>query len=217
MNSKGFIGVACAVILGASVAGCGGSADSASSGRPSAASPQAAATGTESEQSGGTQGFNGPWGAVLRDEYQNATSDLVRNALADGNVTQPEVAAIQSQFTECMASRDHVATWTPGDDRYQVALGDEEPSQAESDALGADAQECEAQAGVSVVSLYFRMLGNPKNADQATIMAACFVRSGIAPKGYTANDYKRDASADPPPSFFSDTRANSCSQNPLGS
>jgi hypothetical protein len=59
------------------------------------------------------------------------------------------------------------------------------------------------------------MRRNAGNADEWTIMADCLVRTGLAPEGYSAEDYGRDAPADTLPFDKDDPRFGQCIADPL--
>jgi hypothetical protein len=50
---------------------------------------------------------------------------------------------------------------------------------------------CDQSTPMSAVSLYYQMQRNPQRQDEFSIVAACFVRKGVMPPGYTGADLAR--------------------------
>jgi hypothetical protein len=61
---------------------------------------------------------------------------------------------------------------------------------------------------------YTKMYTNPQKQDIREVTAACLVRKGVVPAGYTGTDYQRDRSADPKPEWFESADALSCYADP---
>ncbi len=91
------------------------------------------------------------------------------------------------------------------------------PPPPEQDPAERDAKECEAASAYGAVALYYRIRRNPQNKDERELMAACLVRKGVVPAGYSATDFQRDTRAQPPPSYLESAAALACSADPLNS
>lgn len=75
--------------------------------------------------------------------------------------------------------------------------------------------DCQKQTAGTVELIFTGMKKNPQNEDITEVMAACLVRSKLAPAGYSGADYYRDA----PKNFpfgHNDSRFRDCIHDPKG-
>lgn len=151
----------------------------------------------------------GPWAPLMQDEYRKATSDMQRRVLADGSITESEVAELKSKFSACMEGKGLKVNYT--------TAGGFDVAQAGSQGEAHDAvKECSTTTSGHLVDLYYAMGRNPANQDELTIVSACLVKKGVRPVGYSATDYERDMSRNPPAAFLDGADARACLADPLG-
>lgn len=163
-----------------------------------------------------TPTFSGPWADEFLSAFRASKSEFERNVLADGVVTDGEFSEMQDRFAKCLTAHDIQFKGFNAAGGYDFDFG-ERMSAAEANAA---ADTCSASSGLDTVgSLFFAMHRNPKNVDEATLMADCLVRKKMVPKGYTAGDYTRDAPEMSFPFTSKDSgieALNACSTDPLG-
>ena len=160
--------------------------------------------------------FSGPWADELTSAYRSATSDFERTALEDGAVSDGEHAEMEQAFRSCLGDKRVDFSGFDPDGSYEFTGG----KGLTNDEANKIANDCSVTTGVNTVGmLYSLMRSNPDNLDTATITAACLVRKGVVPEGYTASDYNRDA----PDMAFpfrnkedGETALKTCNVDPLG-
>jgi len=141
-------------------------------------SSSASTSGNDPTTASGLQ-FSGPWAAAFATAYREARSDDERDALRDSQISDREYAFFQSKIVSCMAELGVDAHW--GADK---ALEYTKPSGVTNDQI----QECNRDAGLSIVLLRDATNRNPANLDENEIMTACLKRNKIVSPGYTASD-----------------------------
>lgn len=144
----------------------------------------------------GVPEFSGPWAAEFSRTYAGATSDFVREALADERISDAEHARAVEAFTTCLAEIGiefrgfdtqnggySTSTAPHGQDTHELVSG------------------CEASSGYGDIGMLHDVVTtNPENLDMPTLIAQCLVREGVVPAGYSGSDYDTDAAqwyADP--------------------
>ncbi|WP_121647298.1 hypothetical protein [Mycetocola tolaasinivorans] len=155
--------------------------------------------------------FTGTWGEEFRAGWNEAVTDLQRQILADGVVTDQELIASREPLIECLAARG-----------VSITFNERGGSTTRSDERGVKPEEqaeifgsCDEEVGVEVDLLYWQVKRNPENLDEPTIVAKCLVDKGIVAPGYSAQDYERDFEGEFPfPA--TDMVAGECLSNPLG-
>lgn len=154
--------------------------------------------------------FTGPYAAEFKAAYVNSTSDLQRKVLQDGRISEAEMAALADAMNQCVA-RYGISGYAfdpDGSDSAPVPPG--WTADQVLDVLDA----CTSATMGEVLPLYQRLHRNPQNQDEASAMAECLVRVGLAPAGYTADDYRRDTPDHYP--FDSDSELFArCAQDPV--
>lgn len=189
-------GVVGAMVLAVTLSGCVSGADSSS---------------PTSERDASGTGFSGPWAEEFRTGWNEAVTDLERQILADGVVTEQELIASRETLISCLAAQGVTITF---DERGGGETRSDERGVA-PEAQGKILEACERETGIYVDFLYWQGKRNPDNLDEFTIVARCLVDRGIVEPGYSAKDYERDFNDEFP---FSDTDmvAGECLSNPLG-
>ena len=156
------------------------------------------------------------WSAEINDIATTRSSDLERAILADGTITAAEVATAKEAFGACMAAYGAEVTWAADTDAHTVGYQDARAPSPELFAQMENQQKtCDQSTPKSAVSLYYQMQRNPQRQDEFSIVAACFVRKGVMPPGYTGADFARDRSTEPRPTQFETEAAGACFAAPL--
>jgi hypothetical protein len=159
----------------------------------------------------------GDWSAEVEEARSRTRSTLDLKILADGKVTDAELSEAKSSFTTCMAGKGYSVEWADSSEEFSVGhLGTASPDQGAMDAQEDAVRECDAKGAAQSVSLYYRIHRNPGHLDEREIMAACLVRVGAVPAGYSATDYERDLMADPTPEYLDSALGLQCLRDPLG-
>ncbi|WP_159806695.1 hypothetical protein [Cellulomonas citrea] len=155
--------------------------------------------------------FSGTWAAEFERAYRASTSDLQRQVLRDGRVTDQEMVALQDDFRSCLESQGFTGVTFDDKGGFQFKASDA----SDDTAVNSQVTACQDNSLGQVSTLFYSMQRNPANEDELEIMAACLVRQGLAPAGYSAEDYGRDAPAGAFPFDSGDPRFGICVSNPL--
>jgi len=156
------------------------------------------------------------WTAEVKDAASSASSDLERKILADGVITAAEVAEAKAAFTACMTAYGAHVEWSANSDAMSVGYPmTGTPSPDEMALMQTQQKTCWRSTATNAISLYYQMQRNPQKQDEFTIVAACLVRKGVMPEGYTAAEFARDRASDPKPTQFATDAAGSCFNTPL--
>lgn len=133
--------------------------------------------------------FSGPYAGDFAAAYQNSKSDLQRKVLADGVITEAEMSALQDAFRAC------VTTYGITNVSFDVdgSMSLKPPTSWTQDQVNAVVSECGSTTIDGPDLIFNELRRNPQHADEAELMAACLVRVGLAPAGYTAQDYRTDS------------------------
>ena len=129
----------------------------------------------------------GPYAAEIAIAAESATSDFEREVLSDGILTATEYREAVTLLVDCMADAGvEVAIEEQGDFYiYSTTDGD-----------GFDSVQPICSEGTTriIEPLYVQMVSNPTNGDLHSLRAECLVKSGLAPEGYSLDDYRSDMS-----------------------
>jgi hypothetical protein len=170
--------------------------------------------GAAQAHAGAVPSFSGPWAADFTSAYRSASSDFERKALADGSISDSEFAEMENRFKTCLTSHQMTFSGFKPGGGYDFHFGG-----GNSGAANQAADKCSASSGLNTVgSLYFGMLRNPQKLDEATIVAACLVKKGAVPAGYSASDYARDTPTESYPfsnKTTGDKSLDECTSDPL--
>jgi len=109
-------------------------------------------------------------------------SDFERDVLADHRVTDAEIRQAQELFVRCAADAGYDATYR--DDQLELVASDGRSTrtgddQAESDAMGAVADRCNAGTTDFVGYIYAAVRDNPEARTQAELVRDCFSRHDL--------------------------------------
>lgn len=148
------------------------------------------AGGQPSKELGSAPAFSGPWADDFTSAYRAASSDFEKKALADGKITDAEFSEVENTFKTCLKAKNVTFTGFKTGGGYDFHFG----NGINADEANKAADDCSASSGLNTVgALYFRMQRNPNHLDEPTIMAACLVKKGAVPQGYSAADYLRNS------------------------
>ena len=209
-----------AALLVASVVGCSNGGDRSDGGGVATQPASPIAAGGEVVATGGAHNESntgaGPWSSQLKEAASNASSELERKILDDGTITAAEVAVAKQSFSSCLAAQGVTVSWEPDADAYSVGFPVAgTPSSDEMKKMEDQQRTCALASATNVISLYYQMRRNPQKQDEFTIIAACLVRKGVMPAGYSASDFARDRAMQPPPKPFESDAAGRCMTSPL--
>lgn len=131
--------------------------------------------------------FDGPWAGLFATTWEEST-EVEREALADGEIDDLEYAYFRSEIVDCMEGLGSDARW---DADGSLSYGNNDDLDPD------DVTDCMRDSGLRIVALKDSMTRNPDNLDENEIMAACLRRAGVVPESYTAEDFgaQRDIEA----------------------
>ncbi|MDR2973296.1 MAG: hypothetical protein LBV00_01085 [Propionibacteriaceae bacterium] len=137
----------------------------------------------------------GPYAAQFKQEYDLAQSDYVRQMLADGKVDTAELHDAQQHMVSCMADAGYTMEFKAdayGQEHESILMSHgSTPFSEEEETMAWDASGvCRNQWMGLADTLYYQVQTNPNNEDWDTLVAACLVRYGLAPDGFTGKDYE---------------------------
>jgi len=153
-------------------------------------------------------GFSGPWAADFARYTQITDNEFAHRAFADSQISDSELQEGDALIAQCYRDAHATVTYDAyGFETVQVLEGDEDPV----DVMGRCAL---ADGGVS--ALYHQIERNPGNDDDATIIAACMVSSGLVDASFTAQDYRAALDSGAVSWNPLDERSERCAKDPLG-
>jgi len=129
----------------------------------------------------------GPYAAEYAQAIQEAKSDYVRHILQSGKITAADMKDAEQHVIKCTADVGLVVTYTTnkwGIEEYALIVTEDTTPDQE-----ASARACFDQWMGPIDQLYQKQYANPDNKDWNGLVAACLVRKGVAPAGFTGVDY----------------------------
>ncbi|MDR0505100.1 MAG: hypothetical protein LBG70_04770 [Bifidobacteriaceae bacterium] len=115
---------------------------------------------------------------------EDTGSDFVRAVLSDGVITEAEYQEAREKVEDCLAGLGVEGSYQPDQlGGYSLLTG--ELTEAQQQQL----VECREQWIDGLEWLYQAVKNNPQNISEDDLIAACFVRHGVAPEGYRGVDY----------------------------
>ncbi|MCL2736764.1 MAG: hypothetical protein FWD75_09100 [Propionibacteriaceae bacterium] len=143
--------------------------------------------------------FSGPWADEFRQAYEGSTNTTAKAALQDGTITDAEIQEIKNMQVSCLEALGCTVFELNMDGSSNIAP----PQQAGETADVIRKREnqleiqCDTQTEWSTISfLYTSTRRNPEHLDAYTLMSECLVKVGLAPAGYTPEQYKADYESD---------------------
>jgi hypothetical protein len=131
--------------------------------------------------------FDGPWAAELTEHYRDSKSDLEREILRDGVITEDEQNALHDWYRGCMAGQGlHVTLMENGG--FDLGTTDH-----------ARIEVAESACLTNTLSLAWELRANPENTPPMERTHACLQRHGLLEPSFTLDDYVRlmDEEMDP--------------------
>ncbi len=160
--------------------------------------------------------FSGPYAAEFAETYRSASSDFVRSALEDEQISDAEFAEMTERFRQCLADEGIEFMGFDGDG-YQTSLAPPHGGDTHEIVSG-----CATESGQDAIGMLRDIMTvNPEHRDIPAAMAECLVGEGVvSPPGYGADDYDADmAGRFADPANISQELKDaliSCSRDPLG-
>ncbi len=136
----------------------------------------AACSGESSASGGDAVDPADPWGAAYEQAIENSSSEFVRQVLEDHQIADAELAESQDSLVACLREQGFEPLVTTDQGRRTVSV----PANADG--------SCEDLWAGPIESLYWEQRRNPENADEYALVAACLVRTGLAPEQFTGDD-----------------------------
>jgi hypothetical protein len=151
-----------------------------------------------------------PYAAEFAAGLERATSDFEREVLSDLEITRAEYEEAVSRYVECAAEQGLSVAPVPQGGYYTFSF---RPT-SDSDRI---MDECRPGTIDVIEPIYVSTVRNPNNENLEDLQAACLVRKGLAPAGFTGEDYHEAMFGGPEPDFPFDTedpRFRECLTNP---
>jgi len=126
--------------------------------------------------SGSDPSVTDPYAAEYQQAIEATNSDFVKAVLADHKVTDEEFSESQDSLVACLREQGLKPAITTEDGRRVVNV----PADADS--------SCVDQWTGDIESLYWAERVNPHNENMYDLVAACLVRTKLAPEGFTGKD-----------------------------
>ncbi|MCL2736970.1 MAG: hypothetical protein FWD75_10165 [Propionibacteriaceae bacterium] len=127
----------------------------------------------------------GPYASQYAVAIHDAQSDYVRSILQSGQITSADLKDAEQHTIGCLLSAGINASYGTNEwglDELTI-MGVLTRTQS-----GAQQQCLDAWMG-PIMQLYVDQFTNPNNQDWNTLVAACLVRKGLVPSGFTGQDY----------------------------
>ncbi|MDO5535698.1 MAG: hypothetical protein Q4F65_13745 [Propionibacteriaceae bacterium] len=154
--------------------------------------------------------FTGPYASQFDQAYRSSQSDLQRTVLADGRITDAELVAMQDEYRKCMVGAGILqVNFDVGGSMLVKPPDDWAEDQVHDVVFGCAPTTLNSDLEL----LYDRMRRSPTTPDTVAVTVECLTRTGLAPAGYTREDWERD-SPDAYPFDINDPRFAQCTTDP---
>ncbi|ALJ18685.1 hypothetical protein [Microbacterium sp. No. 7] len=155
--------------------------------------------------------FSGPWAAEFSQAYTDAPSDFIRSILAQGEITDANLAETQQLNKACLES----AGFSDVEHFMRGGLS-VTPPKGRSDADIHDlVRQCSDDSGLTQIeTLYTALLINPDNADMDELAVQCLITEQVVEPSFTVADLQSWYDRDDPRLLASGVAAN-CTFDPL--
>lgn len=120
-----------------------------------------------------------PYALEFEQSIESSSSDFVKAVLADHHVTDAEFSESQDSLVACLREEGFEPVITTDAGRRMVNIPADAPL------------TCFDEWSGDIEPLYWAERVNPANADMYDLVAACMVRTGLAPTGFTGVDLKQ--------------------------
>ncbi|MGI5490846.1 hypothetical protein [Microtetraspora malaysiensis] len=128
-----------------------------------------------------------PYAEDFERAQKQAVSDFEKQVLADHKITRTEYDEAVRQYVSCMKA--HGLGFEAVDSGYGYYTYVETPTSPNHDAAH---MVCRRGTTFLIEPIYTGIVTNPNNIDVDDLRAVCFVRKGLAPKGYSGESSKSD-------------------------
>ena len=141
--------------------------------------------------------FTGPYSQEFSDLYSTTKIKLVSEVIKDGELSEQDLHDIENSYIMCMKNYD-LSVYFEGNMQESVTpvIGsktDKASKEKQPDLIGDAQVDCYKKTGLLDVQKLYQMIHiNPNHEDEATLIAACFVKNALASEGYSAYDYNYD-------------------------
>ena len=130
----------------------------------------AGACGTEATEHSDDAGqFSGPWAEEFESAYDSADSEYVRRILADGQITDAEIAEVENAVISCMEEKGYTDVAIKSDGGATYAMDEN----GDVDKGDSGMRACEESAGFFALSLYYDIRVNPNNEEWDPLVVQC--------------------------------------------
>lgn len=150
--------------------------------------------GTNAQQTGIdgiTPTFSGPYADDFSTEYEQAPTDLARDILSDGIITEAEIQELYADLNRCLQPYGLQSDYSPDGGetitKFRGSLSDEEESEVW--------KNCQSRTGaMRIAGLYSRTRNNSSNQDDGALdrdIYRCFVKHDLLPEPIGEDEYVR--------------------------
>ncbi|MBE7162505.1 MAG: hypothetical protein INR72_14790 [Williamsia herbipolensis] len=136
-------------------------------------------------------GLTGPWAQDFADAMASSTSDYERKVLADGRVTDSELADAHHHVDACLRDSGYTIRYARdgGFDVDKLGRGSASDDMTRTNRV---LEGCEARWDSSITMLFEETRRNPQKRDEAAINVACLRKAGVVPKSYSERDWRAE-------------------------
>lgn len=129
-----------------------------------------------------------PSGERVAAAYQQASSDFELDVLEDGEITSEEYDDAMDRFVECMDEAGVTVSLNDVGGYYTYQVSD-------SGGFEAHQSTCREGTVALIEPIYVDSVINPDALEPSDAIAACLVRHGVVPEGFTGDDFDEVANA----------------------
>jgi hypothetical protein len=131
-------------------------------------------------------GLRGPFSQEFDAAMAETDSDFVSEILRDGTITLAEFSESQERYVACLSDKGIEAAVVGGANDVPSV----EMAGVDIDSLTREIYACQSDWVGRIDELYRTMQVNPENRDWHSLVAECLVREGLAPPGFSGEDYR---------------------------
>jgi len=130
----------------------------------------AGACGTEATEHSDDDGqFSGPWAEEFESAYNSTDSEFAKEVLADGQITDAEIAEVENAVISCMEEKGYTDVAIKPDGGATYAMDEN----GDVDKGDSGMRACEESAGFFALSLYYDIRVNPNNEEWDPLVVQC--------------------------------------------
>jgi hypothetical protein len=136
-------------------------------------------------------GLQGPWAQEFTEALADKPSSFERGVLADGVVTENELAEAHHGMQRCMKDARLIIDWFT-DGGFEVGGLDGGSPPYSSGRTDDILRACERRWDNSITYLFEQTRRNPDKQDEAKITVACLRTAGVVPKSYSERKWREE-------------------------